>query len=73
MKLEARNSHVTFAKAVAFAALSLVSISGIAIAFYTSSLEKKLKYLEKRLDLEEYEAARWKRQAEKALEQLERE
>lgn len=60
---------VTFARALAFAD-SLGSMSGITIAFYTSSLDKKMKYLEKRLDLEEYEAARWKRQAEKMLEQL---
>jgi hypothetical protein len=32
-----------------------------------------VKDLEKRLDLEEYGVARWKRQAEKTLEQLERE
>ncbi len=57
MKLEARNSDITFAKALAFAGLFLVSISRIAIAFYTSSSEKKVKYLEKRLDLEEYQAA----------------
>lgn len=35
--------------------------------------ETKHKGLLKRLDLEEYEAARWKRQVEKTLEQLERE
>jgi CcmD family protein len=51
----------------------LPSTKSIAIAFYTSSLGKKVKDLEKRLDLEEYEAARWKHQAEKALEQLKRE
>jgi hypothetical protein len=37
------------------------------------NVREKSERSQKKLDLEEYEAARWKHQAEKVLEQLERE
>ena len=65
------NSSNSLTSFLAFIGGGIVSISGLAIVFYTSSLEEKVRELEKRFETAESEAARWKHQAEKALEQLE--
>jgi hypothetical protein len=65
------NSSNPFANGFAFIGMAMVSVSGLAIVFYTSSLDEKVKKLEDRLDATEYEASRWKSQAENALEMLE--
>ncbi len=51
------NSSSTFAKVLAFIGMAMVSVSGLAMVSYTSSLEEKVKKLEDRLDATEYEAS----------------
>ena len=64
-------SSNTVMKILGFLGASLVSISGLAIAFYTSSLEEKVRDLKKQSDANEAEMLFWKSQADTAIGMIE--
>lgn len=58
---------------IAFLGAALVSLSGIAISFYTNDLELKVKRLNERNERNKAEAAEWKKQAQLAITLLRKE
>jgi hypothetical protein len=65
------NSGNTLAEVIAFAGISLVTVSCISLAFYTTSLEEKVKALGTRLDVAKQNAAYWESQANLAFDKIE--
>jgi len=62
-----------FAKLIGITGTLLVSLSGIAISFYTNDVEMRLRQVSERNALNESEAMLWKEQAQLAIELLEKE
>jgi len=65
------NSGNTLAQVIAFVGISLVTVSCIALAFYMSALEEKVKTLSSSLAVAKQDAAHWESQAKLAFDRIE--
>jgi len=65
------NSGKTFGEVVGLLGIILVTISGIAMSFYVSSLEQDFKELSKSLEIYKESSSYWESQANKAFDNIE--